>query len=124
MLSSFLTFLLFCIALSADTFTAGLSYGSSGVRIPAPSKLILALVSGLMFTLSVFFSVFLSAHFPEKAVLLLSFLIFFCLSLYKAMMPCPSGAAADADRKKHWPELLPPIPFPAGLTMQSPLSFL
>ena len=59
MLSSFLTFLLFCIALSADTFTAGLSYGSSGVRIPAPSKLILALVSGLMFTLSVFFSVFL-----------------------------------------------------------------
>ena len=58
MLSSFLTFLLFCIALSADTFTAGLSYGSSGVRIPAPSKLILALVSGLMFTLSVFFSVF------------------------------------------------------------------
>ena len=83
MLSSFLTFLLFCIALSADTFTAGLSYGSSGVRIPAPSKLILALVSGLMFTLSVFFSVFLSVHFPEKAVLLLSFLIFFCLSLYK-----------------------------------------
>lgn len=66
MLSSFLTFLLFCIALSADTFTAGLSYGSSGVRIPAPSKLILALVSGLMFTLSVFSPFFSQCIFRKK----------------------------------------------------------
>ena len=83
MLLSFLTFLLFCTALSVDTFTAGLSYGSSGVRVPTLSRLILAFVSGLMFTFSVFFSGFLTRHFPEKAALLLSFLILFVLSLYK-----------------------------------------
>lgn len=83
MLSSFLTFLLFCTVLSTDTFAAGLSYGSTGVKVPLPSKLILAFVSGLMFTLSVFLSVFLASHFPERAALFLSFLILLALSLYK-----------------------------------------
>ena len=49
---SFLPFVLLCIALSTDTFTAGLSYSAGRVRVPVTSILILSLVSGLTFTLS------------------------------------------------------------------------
>lgn len=101
MLSSFLTFLLFCTVLSTDTFTAGLSYGSTGVKVPLLSKLILAFVSGLMFTLSVFLSVFLANHFPERAALLLSFLILLALSLYKGYdaLSCGNSSVKKASGK-------------------------
>ena len=80
MLISYCSFLVLCIALSADTFAAGLSYSASKVRVPINSMCILSLVSGFTFTLSLSVGEKLTAWIPPNASTLLSFLI---LSLYK-----------------------------------------
>ena len=47
-----ISFLLLCIALSTDTFTAGLSYSAGKVRVPFTSMCIVSVISGFMFTVS------------------------------------------------------------------------
>ena len=83
MLISYCSFLVLCIALSADTFAAGLSYSASKVRVPINSMCILSLVSGFTFTLSLSVGEKLTAWIPPNASTLLSFLILLILSLYK-----------------------------------------
>lgn len=83
MLISYCSFLVLCIALSADTFAAGLSYSASKVRVPISSMCILSLVSGFTFTLSFSLGERITAWIPQRASDLLSFFILFFLSLYK-----------------------------------------
>lgn len=83
MLISYGSFLILCIALSADTFAAGLSYGASRVRVPISSMCILSFVSGLTFALSVSIGEKLTAFIPKGASSLFSFLLLLLLSFYK-----------------------------------------
>mgnify|MGYP001026656361 CR=1 FL=1 len=80
---SFLPFVLLCIALSTDTFTAGLSYSAGRVRVPVTSILILSLVSGLTFTLSLLAGEKITDLLPAGFTRISSFLILLFLSLYK-----------------------------------------
>ena len=72
---SFLPFVLLCIALSTDTFTAGLSYSAGRVRVPVTSILILSLVSGLTFTLSLLAGEKITDLLPAGFTRISSFLI-------------------------------------------------
>ncbi|MGN1179621.1 MAG: manganese efflux pump [Suilimivivens sp.] len=83
MFISFWSFLLLSIALSTDTFTAGLSYSTEKVRVPCSSICILSLVSGFMFTLSLIAGQKASALIPSKVTTALSFLILLSLAVYK-----------------------------------------
>ena len=74
---SFLPFVLLCIALSTDTFTAGLSYSAGRVRVPVTSILILSLVSGLLAGEKI------TDLLPAGFTRISSFLILLFLSLYK-----------------------------------------
>lgn len=83
MFISFCSFLLLSIALSTDTFTAGLSYSMEKVRVPFSSLCMLSLVSGFMFTLSLIAGQKASSLIPSKVTTALSFLILLSLSVYK-----------------------------------------
>lgn len=83
MLISYCSFLLLCLALSADTFAAGFSYSASKVRVPLSSMCILSLVSGFTFTLALSLGEKINAWIPAKASGLFSFLILLLLALYK-----------------------------------------
>lgn len=83
MLISYCSFLLLCIALSADTFAAGLSYSASKVRVPIGSMCILSLISAITFTLSVSTGEKISTMIPSKISTLLSFFILLFLAVYK-----------------------------------------
>lgn len=83
MLIPYASLLILCIALSADTFAAGLSYSASKVRVPLSSMCILSLVSGFAFTLSLSVGEKLGALIPPGASAFFSFLVLLLLSLYK-----------------------------------------
>lgn len=83
MLISYCSFLLLCIALSADTFAAGLSYSVSKVRVPISSMCILSLVSASAFTLSVSAGEMITAMISSNVSTLLSFFILLILAVYK-----------------------------------------
>lgn len=70
-------------ALSIDAFTAGLSYGASGIKIPAVSALILALVSALMLSASLILGKALMPFMPIMLTKALSFLMLFLLGAIK-----------------------------------------
>lgn len=80
---SFYLFLLLILALSMDAFTAGLSYGMAKVRVPLPSVLTLAALSGCMLTLSMCAGDKLISFIPSGITRGASFIILFLLSLYK-----------------------------------------
>lgn len=80
---SIISFLFLCIALSTDTFTAGLSYGAGRVRVSPLSAAILSLLSGLLFTLSLLAGQRLAGLFPARLAELFSFAVLFLLGLYK-----------------------------------------
>lgn len=75
--------LVLAIALSLDTFTAGLSYSTGKVQIPLFSMIMIALVSGLTFTFSLIAGNFIIFLLPHAVTRLLSFLILFLLAVYK-----------------------------------------
>lgn len=80
---SFQVFLFLTIALSMDSFTAGLTYGTGNVRVPLFSAIIIASVSGFMLTLSFLAGSFLLSFIPVFFTKILSFLVLSALSLYK-----------------------------------------
>lgn len=82
-ISTMLPFLLLCIALSTDTFTAGLSYSMGRVRVSIVSAGILSVISGFLFTLSLLAGEKLAAFFPAGFAKIFSFAVLFLLSLYK-----------------------------------------
>lgn len=98
--------LLLIIVLSMDAFTAGLSYGMSGVRVPFSSILTIALLSGCMLTLSLYVGDFLLIFLPEDLTKIVSFLVLFLLSLYKLYDTIPwlhrgnSGFTTDSISQK------------------------
>lgn len=75
--------LLLCIALSADTFAAGMTYGSTRVKVPFFSMCILSLLSGFVFSLSLSAGREISTWIPEHIMTLVSFIILFLLAVYK-----------------------------------------
>lgn len=82
--------LILTIALSLDTFTAGLSYSAGKVRIPLFSMIMIALVSGLTFTLSLIAGNFILFLLPLSVTRLLSFTILLALAIYKLYDSLPS----------------------------------
>ena len=83
-------FLLLILILSMDAFTAGLSYGMSGVRVSFFSILTIAVLSGCMLTLSLYAGDFLLSFIPAGLTKAVSFLVLFFLSLYKFYDAVPS----------------------------------
>lgn len=79
----FYLLLILITVLSMDAFTAGLSYGMDGVRVPFSSILTIACLSGCMLTLSLYAGDFLFAFLPAEFTKIVSFLVLFILSLYK-----------------------------------------
>lgn len=68
-------------ALSADAFTAGVSYGTDHVRIPACSALVLSAVSSLLFLLSMAVGSWVSILLPGFLISMLSFATLFFLGV-------------------------------------------
>ncbi len=83
MLINFSGLLLLVMALSADAFTAGVSYGSDRVRIPACSALILSLCSAFLFLFSLIMGQQISGLLPGPLPSLLSFFTLFFLGLIR-----------------------------------------
>lgn len=75
--------LLLIIVLSMDAFTAGLSYGMDGVRVPLSSILTIGLLSGCMLTMSLYAGDFFLLFLPAGFTKMISFTVLFLLSLYK-----------------------------------------
>ncbi len=91
-----ISFLLLCIALSTDTFTAGLSYSVGKVRVPFISMCIVSVISGFMFTVSLHAGKVLTSFIPAKLTCIFSFFILFLLALYKLYDALP-----DSFHRKH-----------------------
>lgn len=83
MFISVCSFLLLSIALSTDTFAAGLSYSAEKVRVPFGSMCILSLISGFMFTLALIAGKKIAAFVPSEATTIFSFFILLALAFYK-----------------------------------------
>ena len=83
MILSFSAFLLLVFALSADTFTAGLSYSLNKVRVPFLSTLLISLISGLMLTCAFELGYVIFRFIPADFINIFSFLLLFLLALYK-----------------------------------------
>ena len=86
--------LVLAIALSLDTFTAGLSYSAGKVQIPLRSMITLALVSGLTFTLSQIAGNLILFFLPKSVTRLFSFLILLSIAAYKLYDAFHSEAAS------------------------------
>lgn len=89
------TFLLLLFALSADTFTAGLSYSISKVRIPFLSIFLISLISGLMLSASFSLGELLLRFIPAGLVNLFSFCLLFLLALYKLYDALPGKTGSS-----------------------------
>lgn len=102
----FYLLLILIIVLSMDAFTAGLSYGMDGVRVPFSSVLTVAFLSGCMLTLSLYTGDFLLLFLPAGVTKIISFTVLFLLSLYKLYDTIPwlhkgnSGLTTDKISQK------------------------
>lgn len=83
MIISICSFMVLCVALSTDTFAAGLSYSAEKVRVPFSSMSIISLVSGFMFMLSLMAGEKIAYFIPPRITTLLSFIILMALAIYK-----------------------------------------
>ena len=101
MLFSFSLFILLIMILALDAFTAGLSYGVEKVHVPVLSVFLIAMMSGLMLTLSMTAGDFLLTLVPAVLTKTISFLVLFLLSVYKLYDSLPqfhrSGRALTTD---------------------------
>lgn len=77
------SFLLLSVALSMDTFTAGLSYSTDRVTVPFFSKAVIAVISGMMLALSLKAGSFFRSLISPDTAKLFSFLVLTALALYK-----------------------------------------
>lgn len=87
---SICSLLLLCVALSTDTFTAGLSYSAQKVRVPVSSMIIISLISGSMFMLSLSAGEKIAGLIPHEITALLSFIILMALAFYKLYDALPA----------------------------------
>lgn len=85
----------FALALSADAFFAGLSYGSSQIRIPAGSVWIISGVGGVILGIFLGFGSALKPFFPARLSSVVSFLILFLLGVSRLL----DGATKSLIRK-------------------------
>lgn len=93
----------FALALSADAFFAGLSYGSSNIRIPAVSVWIISGVGGVILGIFLGLGSVLKPFFSARLSSVVSFLILFLLGVSRLL----DGAAKSLIRKhqklcSHW----------------------
>lgn len=71
------------MVLSIDAFAASFAYGSSKIRIPFKSIIIITVIGSIILGISLYFGVLLQAFIPEGAASALSFVILFTLGLIK-----------------------------------------
>ena len=83
MFVSFSRLLLLVVALSADAFTAGLSYGADKVKIPPISAFIVALLSDALLIVPLLAGNLIKAFIPPSLTALFSFSLLFILGLLK-----------------------------------------
>ena len=95
MLFSFSLFILLIMILALDAFTAGLSYGVEKVHVPVLSVFLIAMMSGLMLTLSMTAGDFLLTLVPAVLTKTISFLVLFLLSVYKLYDSLPQFHRSD-----------------------------
>lgn len=90
MIITFCSFALLCVALSSDTFAAGLSYSVKKVHVPVISMGIISVISGFMFTLSLMAGRKIAVLIPHNITSFFSFFILMALALYKLydVLPC------------------------------------
>lgn len=96
---SILFFLFLVLVLSLDAFAAGLSYGLDRVRIPFRSGILIAGSSGLMLTLSLLCGNYLLNCIPPILAKAVSFLVLFCLGIYKLLPSLSLPSSKSASRK-------------------------
>ena len=85
MLLSFLPVLLFLLAVSFDSLTAGLAYGSARVHIKPIAAVFLVCIPSASIAFMTKIGSFLFAAIPESALSIFSFLLLFILGLEKLM---------------------------------------
>lgn len=83
MLQTVLPIILFLIAVSIDSSTAGLTYGTSGVYIKPSAYCLLICIPAVFITISNRLGALLLRFLPENLLPLISFLLFFLLALEK-----------------------------------------
>ncbi len=103
MISHYFQALLFVVALSIDAFVACFVYGTSRVRIPASSLLILSLISAGTLAVALLVGGGIGSLLPPAVTQALSFLILFFLGLIKLF---DSTLKRLIQRKCAWPRKL------------------
>lgn len=80
---TFLESLILVVALSVDTFTAGIAYGTSHIKIPVLSALLISLISSSMLVLSSLVGSLFSSMIHPVITKLLCFIILSVIGLIK-----------------------------------------
>jgi len=75
--------LLLTTALSLDAFAASFAYGSSKIKIPFKSVMVINIIGTIVLSLSIYFGVLLSPFIPAEVASGLAFGILFTLGLVK-----------------------------------------
>ena len=75
--------LLLAIVLSIDIFAVSFAYGSSKIKIPLKSIMIITVIGSVILGLAIYLGSFLLPFIPEGAAEALSFIILFTLGLVK-----------------------------------------
>lgn len=78
-----LEILLLVLSVSIDSFIASISYGSSKIKIPIISALIVDIISSSMLGFSLIFGSFIQNYISINAAKLISFMILFFLGFYR-----------------------------------------
>lgn len=75
--------LILVLSVSIDSFLASISYGTSKIKIPLKSILILDIISSTMLGLSLLIGGLLQNYISLNIAKIISFIILFCLGLYR-----------------------------------------
>lgn len=79
MIQAFLLITSVCI----DTFIASMAYGTSKIKIPFTSSLLISFIGSFMLGISLFMGSFFKNLFPEKISIFFSFSILMIIGIYK-----------------------------------------
>lgn len=82
-IQSFFIPILFVIALSVDAFAASLAYGTSKIKIPGVSILLISLICSLSLAVSLFFGSAVSSLLPGHWAKIICFIILFAIGIIK-----------------------------------------
>lgn len=75
--------LILVLSVSIDSFLASISYGTSKIKIPLRSVLILDIISSTMLGISLLIGGLLQNYIPLNIAKSISFIILFCLGVYR-----------------------------------------